>query len=131
MSVEHRNGQTIIHGKNPIKPNEIVKSNQLETKFNGGRNVNHYVNGAAIERKEEAGALSFPLIPRNIALAIQAKRKELGLNKQTDLQAKCQVPIDIIKAIESQTLQLTPANRQHLHKVARTLGMPALNLPKM
>ncbi len=42
-----------------------------------------------------------------------------------------EIPLDIIKAIEAGTLQLTQQNRQYLHKVARTLSMPALNLPKV
>jgi hypothetical protein len=132
MSFHNVNGTTIIHGKNPVKPNQVTNTNDLEKKFQGGRNVNLGVNGAKIERQEESlTTLSYPTIPREVSQAIQDKRKELNLNKQTDLQKRCQIPLDIIKAIEAGTLQLTQQNRQYLHKVARTLSMPALNLPKV
>lgn len=134
MSFRNVNGTTIIHGKNPIKPNQVAKTSDLERKFKSG-NVNGGVNGGVNSAKIEHQAdtletLAYPTIPREVAQAIQAKRKELDLNKQVDLQQKCNVPMDIIKSIEAGTLQLTQQNRQYLHKVARTLGMPALNLPK-
>jgi hypothetical protein len=134
MSFHNVNGTTIIHGKNPMRPNNVANTSDLEKKqFTGKHTLNGVtsVNGAKIERQEESLAtLTYPTIPRDIALAIQEKRKELGLNKQTDLQTKCQVPLDIIKSIENMSLQLTQPNRQYLHKVARSLKMPALNLPK-
>ena len=126
MSFRNVSGTTIIYGKNPTKPNQIANTSDLERKFKGGG-----VNGAIIERKADGnGVLAYPVIPREVAQAIQNKRKELNLNKQTELQQKCQIPLDIIKSIEAGTLQLTQLNRTYLHKVARTLGMPALNLPK-
>jgi hypothetical protein len=126
MTFRNVSGTTIIYGKNPTKPNQIANTSDLERKFKGGS-----VNGAIIERKADGnGVLAYPVIPREVAQAIQNKRKELNLNKQTDLQQKCQIPLDIIKSIEAGTLQLTQLNRTYLHKVARTLGMPALNLPK-
>jgi hypothetical protein len=133
MSVRNVNGNTIIYGKNPIRPNQIAKISDLDVKFNGGKNKTgtSVVNGAKIERQEESlTTLTYPTIPRDVSMAIQEKRKEMNLNKQTDLQQRCQVPLDIIKSIENSTLQLTQQNRQYLHKVARSLGMPALNLPK-
>ena len=133
MSVRNVNGTTIIYGKNPIRPNQVANVADIDTKFNGGKNKTgtSIVNGSKIERQEATlETLTYPTIPREISLAIQAKRKELNLNKQTDLQQRCQVPIDIIKSIENSSLQLTQQNRQYLHKVARALGMPALNLPK-
>ena len=132
MSFHNVNGSTIIHGKNPVKPNQIANMSDLEKKFQGGKNTIYGVNGAKIERQEESlTTLTYPTIPRDISQAIQDKRKELKLNKQTDLQMRCQIPLDIIKAIENGSLQLTQQNRQYLHKVARTLSMPALNLPKV
>ncbi len=126
MSFRNVSGTTIIHGKNPIRPNQVANTSDLEKKFKSNG-----VNGAIIERKVDGdGALVYPTIPREVSMAIQDKRKELNLNKQSDLQQKCQIPIDIIKSIEAGTLQLTQQNRTYLHKVARTLGMPALNLPK-
>ena len=126
MSFRNVSGTTIIHGKNPIKPNQVANTTDLERKFKSGG-----VNGAKIERQADTlETLAYPTIPREVAQAIQNKRKELNLNKQADLQQKCQIPIDIIKSIEAGTLQLTQQNRQYLHKVARILGMPALNLPK-
>ena len=130
MSFYTHNGTTTIHGKNPIKPNQIAKTSDLERK-NIYVNGTNGVNGAKIERLEGSlETLAYPKIPRDVSIAIQDKRKELKLNKQTDLQMKCQIPMDIIKAIENGTLLLTQTNRQYLHKVARTLGMPALSLPK-
>jgi len=132
MSFHNVNGSTIIHGKNPVKPNQIANMSDLEKKFQGGKNTIYGVNGAKIERQEESlTTLTYPTIPRDISQAIQDKRKELKLNKQTDLQMRCQIPLDIIKAIENGSLQLTQQNRQYLHKVARTLSMPALHLPKV
>lgn len=132
MSFHNVNGTTIIHGKNPVKPNQIANMSDLEKKFQGGKNTIYGVNGAKIERQEESlTTLTYPTIPRDISQAIQDKRKELKINKQTDLQIRCQIPLDIIKAIENGSLQLTQQNRQYLHKVARTLSMPALNLPKV
>lgn len=126
MSFSNVNGTTIIYGKNPIKANQITNISDLEKKYKSGG-----INGAKIERQADTlETLAYPTIPREVSQAIQAKRKELNLNKQTDLQQKCQIPLDIIKSIEAGTLQLTQQNRQYLHKVARTLGMPALNLPK-
>lgn len=126
MSYRNVSGTTIIHGKNPMRQNVIANTSDLERKFKGGS-----VNGAIIERKADGdGVLAYPVIPREVAQAIQKKRQELNLNKQTELQQRCQIPLDIIKSIEAGTLQLTQQNRQYLHKVARTLGMPALNLPK-
>jgi len=126
MSFRNVSGTTIIYGKNPIRPNQVANTNDLERKFKSGG-----VNGAKIERQADTlETLAYPTIPRDVSQAIQAKRKELNLNKQTELQQRCQIPIDIIKAIEAGTLQLTQQNRSYLHKVARTLGMPALNLPK-
>ena len=133
MSFHNVNGTTIIHGKNPIKPNQVANTSDLEKKFKSGKNNSSVggVNGAKIERQEETlTTLAYPCIPREVSAAIQAKRKELNLNKQSDLQMRCQIPLDIIKSIENSTLQLTQQNRQYLHKVARVLGMPALNLPK-
>jgi ribosome-binding protein aMBF1 (putative translation factor) len=131
MSFRNVNGTTIIYGGSAKKPNQIANVNDLEKKYKGGKNSSGNVNAMKIERQEETlTTLAYPVIPRDISQAIQDKRKELGLNKQVDLQQKCQVPIDIIKAIENGTLQLTQQNRQYLHKVARTLNMPALNLPK-
>ena len=132
MSFHNVNGTTIIHGKSPVKPNKVANTNDLEKKYQSGRNVNLGVNGAKIERQEESlTTLAYPIIPRDISQTIQDKRKELNLIKQTDLQKRCQIPLDIIKAIEAGTLQLTQQNRQYLHKVARTLSMPSLNLPKV
>ena len=130
MSYHNVNGTTIIHGKNPTRPNQVAKMTDLAPRqFTGNKSIN--VNGAKIERQEESlTTLAYPTIPREVSIAIQEKRKELGLNKQTDLQSRCQIPLDIIKSIENMSLQLTQQNRQYLHKVARTLGMPALNLPK-
>lgn len=126
MSFRNVNGTTIIYGKNPVKPNQVAKTTDLERKFKSGS-----VNGAKIERQADTlETLAYPVIPREVSQAIQAKRKELDLNKQVELQQRCQIPLDIIKSIEAGTLQLTQQNRQYLHKVARTLGMPALNLPK-
>lgn len=126
MSFSNVSGTTIIYGKNPIKANQITNISDLEKKYKSGG-----INGAKIERQADTlETLAYPTIPREVSQAIQAKRKELNLNKQTDLQQKCQIPLDIIKSIEAGTLQLTQQNRQYLHKVARTLGMPALNLPK-
>ena len=134
MSYHNVNGTTIIHGKNPQRPNQVAKVSDLAPKqFTGKHTPNGIsgVNGAKIERQEESlTTLAYPTIPREVSMAIQEKRKELGLNKQTDLQSRCQIPLDIIKSIENMSLQLTQQNRQYLHKVARTLGMPALNLPK-
>lgn len=126
MSFRNVSGTTVIHGKNPIRPNQVANTSDLERKIKSGG-----VNGAKIEYQADTlETLTYPKIPREVSNAIQEKRKELNINKQTDLQQRCQIPFDIIKSIENGTLQLTQQNRQYLHKVARTLGMPALNLPK-
>jgi hypothetical protein len=131
MSFRNVSGTTIIYGKNPIRPNQVANTSDLDKKHPRGINSSFGVNGVKIERQEETlTTLAYPTIPREVSMAIQEKRKELNMNKQTDLQQKCQIPLDIIKSIEAGTLQLTQLNRSYLHKVARTLGMPALSLPK-
>lgn len=130
MSVHNDYNTTFIYGTNPTRPNQIAKSEDIAKKYKGGKNSSSAVNGAKIERQEETlQTLTYPTIPREVSLAIQTKRKDMNLTKQKDLQQKCQIPLDIIKSIEGGTLLLTQQNRQYLHKVARTLGMPALNLP--
>ena len=118
MSFHTVNGTTIIHGKSYVKPNQIISSSDLEKKYGSGKNIPATrVNGAQIEELANTKeTLAYPTIPREISSAIQTKRKEMNLTKQTDLQQRCQVPIDIIKMnnLEYVKMLLQPYKRTNV-----------------
>jgi hypothetical protein len=123
----------VIHGKNPIKQNEITSSNNLDKKFNAAKNTSTKIqlNVNSLEKKIEDGSYSIQKIPCDTAKMFREKRVELNL-KQVELAQRCSggVPVAIIQQIENESIILNAENRKYINIIARFLKLPALNLPK-
>jgi hypothetical protein len=123
----------IIHGKNPIKPNEINMDN-IQSKKNlhqGG------LNAASLERKIDEGKVTVPkTIPLNVANLFRDTRMamknadENSLSQAEFAKQSCVPKVDakFINMLEAGKLQLNTENKITLRSLQSKMKVPPFTL---